>query len=157
MTRFKSLILVSLLLGAAPASQAQQTSDIERVHAANQQFVAAIVARDIKAMDTVWAHEPYTSFIGPLSTAVVVGWEGVRQAWQMRFGQFNRVTISADQPHIRINGEAAWAVGMESIELLRKDGKTLRFNAFVTNVFEKRSGQWLLVAHQSTPVFEPPE
>jgi hypothetical protein len=36
MTRFKSLILVSLLLGAAPAAQAQQTSDIERVHAANQ-------------------------------------------------------------------------------------------------------------------------
>jgi ketosteroid isomerase-like protein len=157
MTRFNSLVLVGLLLGVAPAAEAQQTSDIEHVRAANRQFVAAIAARDINTMDTVWAHESYTSFIGPLSTAVVVGWDGVRQAWQMRFGQFDRVTISTDQAHIRINGEAAWAVGMERIELLRKDGKTMSFDAFVTNVFEKRSGQWLLVAHQSTPVFKPPE
>ena len=157
MTRFKSLILVSLLLGAAPAAQAQQTSDIERVHTANRQFVAAIVARDISAMDTVWAHEPYTSFIGPLSTTVVVSWDGVRQAWQMRFAQFDRVTISMGEPHIRINGEAAWAVGMEKVELLRKDGKTISFDAFVTNVFENKGGQWLLVAHHATPVFKPPE
>jgi len=92
-----------------------------------------------------------------LSTTVVVGWGGVRQAWQMRFGQFDRVTISTETPHIRINGEAAWAVGMEKIELLRKDGKTISLDAFVTNVFEKMGGQWLLVAHQATPVFKPPE
>ena len=157
MRRFYTLILVGLLLGAMPTGRAQQTSDFERVHAASRQFVAAIVARDINAMDAVWAHESYASFIGPLSTTVVVGWDGVRQAWQMRFGQFDRVTISADKPHIHINGEAAWAVGMEKIELLRKDGKTISFDAFVTNVFENRGGQWLLVAHQSTPLFGPPE
>jgi ketosteroid isomerase-like protein len=157
MRGFKSLIVVGLLLGAMPAAQAQQASDLERVRAANQQFVAAIVARDINAMDAVWAHESYASFIGPLSATVVVGWDGVRQAWQMRFGQFDRVAISMDKPHIRINGEAAWAVGMEKIELLRKDGKTMGFYAFVTNVFESKGGQWLLVAHQATPVFNPPE
>jgi ketosteroid isomerase-like protein len=108
-------------------------------------------------MDAVWAHESYASFVGPLSTTVVVGWGGVRQAWQMRFSQFDRVTISTETPHIRINGAAAWAVGMEKIELLRKDGKTISFDAFVTNVFEKMGGQWLLVAHQATPVFKPPE
>jgi ketosteroid isomerase-like protein len=152
--RFNSLVVIGLLLGAMPAAQAQ-TSDLERVHAANRQFVAAIVARDINTMDTVWAHESYASFIGPLSPAVVVGWEGVRQAWQMRFGQFDRVTIAIDKPHIRINGEAAWAVGVERVELLRKDGKTISFDAFVTNVFENKGGQWLLVAHQATPVFKP--
>jgi ketosteroid isomerase-like protein len=123
MRRFNTLIVVGLLLGAMPTAQAQQTSDIEHVRAANRQFVAAIAERDINAIDTVWAHESYASFIGPLSTAVEVGWDSVRKAWQMRFGQFDRVTISTDQPYIRINGEAAWAVGMERIKLLRKDGK----------------------------------
>ena len=99
MSRFNSLIVVGLLLGAMPPAQAQQTSDFEGVHATSRRFVAAIVARDINTMDTVWAHESYASFIGPLSTTVVVGWDGVRQAWQMRFGQFDRVTISADKPH----------------------------------------------------------
>jgi hypothetical protein len=46
---------------------------------------------------------------------------------------------------------------MEKIELLRKDGKTMSFDAFVTNVFENKDGQWLLVAHQATQVFESPE
>jgi ketosteroid isomerase-like protein len=46
---------------------------------------------------------------------------------------------------------------MERVELLRKDGKTMRFEAFVTNVFENKGGQWLLAAHHATPVFKPAE
>jgi len=157
MRRSNSLIVMGLLLAEMPAVQAQQTGDLERVAAASQQFVAAIGARDVNAMDKVWAHESYASFIGPLSTTVVVGWGSVRRAWQMRFVQFDRVTISMDKPHICISGQAAWAVGMERVELLRKDGKTISFDAFVTNIFENKGGQWLLVAHQATPVFKPPE
>jgi ketosteroid isomerase-like protein len=157
MRRFSTLVVIGLLLlGAIRATQAQM-ADIEAIQSASQRFVAAIGARDIAAMDNVWAHESYTSFVGPLSTTVVVGWDGVRQAWQMRFGQFDRVTISMDNPHVRINGEVAWAVGMEKVELLRRDGKTISFDAFVTNVFENKGGRWLLVAHQATPVFRPPE
>jgi ketosteroid isomerase-like protein len=115
--------IVCLFLPVAALAQSQPTTDVELIRGANQQLAAAIEARDINAMDKIWAHETYASFIGPLSTMVVVGWDGVREAWQMRFGQFDRVTISTDQPYIRINGEAAWAVGMERIKLLRKDGK----------------------------------
>jgi ketosteroid isomerase-like protein len=139
--------------GALSEAKAQDASDVERVKAASQVFIAAIAARDIRAMDKVWAHESYATFIGPLSTTVVVGWQGVRKAWEMRFGQFDRVTISLTESHIRINGNVAWAVGVEKVELLRKDGKTLSFDAFVTNVFEKKGGPWLLVSHQATPIF----
>ena len=157
MKRIDTLFATCLLLATISIAQAQQTTDVESIQSATQRFVAAIGARDINAMDKVWAHESYASFIGPLSTTVVIGWDGVRGAWQMRFGQFDRVTISANKPHVRINGQTAWAVGMERVELLRKDGKTIRFDAFVTNVFENKGGQWLLVAHQATPVFQPPE
>jgi ketosteroid isomerase-like protein len=152
---------VSLLtLGASlPLAQdnVQGTSDIDRVNAASQTFIAAIAARDIRAMDKVWAHEPHATFIGPLSTTVVVGWEGVRKAWEMRFGQFDRVTISLAESHVRTNGKVAWAVGVENVELLRKDGMTLGFDAFVTNVFEERDGRWLMVSHQATPMFKEPK
>ena len=151
-----SLLIVGVALCAAGAIspvKAQPTTDMERVNAASQVFTAAVTARDILAMDKVWAHESYTTFIGPLSTTVVIGWEGVRKAWEMRFGQFDKVTISASEPHVRTNGKVAWAVGMEKVQLLRKDGKTVAFNAFVTNVFENHDGRWLLVSHQATPVF----
>jgi ketosteroid isomerase-like protein len=154
-TTVSLLILgVSLPAGNAVGQQkAQQTSDIEGVNAASQVFIAAISARDIRAMDKVWAHEPYATFIGPLSTTVVVGWDGVRKAWEMRFSQFDRVTISSAESHVHTNGKVAWTVGIEKVELLRKDGKTLSFDAFATNVFENRDSRWLLVSHQATPIF----
>ncbi len=46
--------------------------------------------------------------MGPLSTMIVVGWDGVRKAWEMRFGQFDRVTISLAEAHVHSNGRVAW-------------------------------------------------
>jgi len=153
-----SLILgVSLAVSSAVGQHnAQQTSDVEGVNAASQVFIAAIAARDIGVMDRVWAHVPYATFMGPLSTTVVVGWDGVRKAWEMRFIQFDRVTISLAESHVRTNGNVAWAVGIEKVQLLRKNGETLSFDAFVTNVFENHKGHWLMVSHQATPIFREP-
>jgi ketosteroid isomerase-like protein len=151
-----SLLILGLALPAnnvAAQQKARETADIERVTAANQVFVAAIAARDIHAMDQVWAHESYATFIGPLSTTVVVGWDGVRKAWEMRFSQFDRVTISSAESHVHTNGKAAWTVGIENVQLLRKNGDTLKFDAFVTNVFENQDGRWLIISHQATPIF----
>ncbi len=147
----------SLAVGSAAGQQnARLTSDVEGVNAASQVFIAAIAARDIGAMDKVWAHEPYATFMGPLSTTVVVGWDGVRRAWEMRFSQFDRVAISSVESHVRTNGKAAWGVGIEKVQLLRKNGDTLSFDAFVTNVFENRDDRWLIVSHQATPIFRGP-
>lgn len=156
-----AVTLVSLLiLGVAMAPNnalgqqtAQRTSDVEQVNAASQVFIAAIAARDIRAMEKVWAHESYVTFMGPLSTSIVVGWDGVRKAWEMRFNQFDRVTIALAESHVHANGPVAWAVGIEKVQLLRKTGDTLSFDAFVTNVFEKQDGRWLMVSHQATPIF----
>jgi ketosteroid isomerase-like protein len=148
----------AVLRGYAGADQpfvrqaAEATSDIARVNAASQAFVAAISARDIRAMEKLWAHEPDVTFIGPLSTKVVVGWDSVKKAWEMRFSQFDRVTVSLAESHVRSNGDVAWAVGIENIQLLRKDGETLNLEAFVTNVFEKRDGDWRVVSHHAAPI-----
>jgi ketosteroid isomerase-like protein len=151
-----SLLTLGVALPAGKAvgqEKAQQTSDVERVNAASRVFIAAISARDIRAMEKVWAHESYATFIGPLSTTVVVGWDGVKKGWEMRFDQFDRVTISLAESHVHANGKVAWAVGVEKVQLLRKDGGILDFDAFVTNVFEEQDGRWLLVSHQATPIF----
>jgi ketosteroid isomerase-like protein len=163
MNRISNLAVTAvslLILAVAPPvgnavgqEKARQTSDVDRVNAASQAFMAAISARDIRAMDKLWAHESYVTFMGPLSTTLVVGWEGVRKAWEMRFSQFDRVTVSSAESHVHTNGAVAWAVGVEKVRLLRKNGETLGFDAFVTNVFEKRDGLWLMVSHQATPIF----
>jgi ketosteroid isomerase-like protein len=157
-------IAISLVLGfSVPVGQAvgheedQPSSEVEAVSAASQVFIAAIAARDISAIDKVWAHEAYATFMGPLSTTIVVGWDGVRKAWEMRFSQFDRVTISLAEAHIHTNGKVAWAVGIEKVQLLRKDGEVLSLDTFATNIFEKQNGRWLLVSHQATPIFKAPK
>jgi len=104
-----SLLTLGTALPAGKAvgqEKAQQTSDVERVNAASQLFIAAISAHDIRAMEKMWAHESYATFIGPLSTTVVVGWEGVKKAWEMRFDQFDRVTISLAESHFTPMGRS---------------------------------------------------
>jgi SnoaL-like domain len=76
--------------------------------------------------------------MGPLSTTIVVGWDGVRKAWEMRFGQFDRVTISVRESHVHVNGDVAWAIGIEWVQLLRKNGETLGFDAFDKCIREAR-------------------
>jgi ketosteroid isomerase-like protein len=58
----------------------------------------------------------------------------------MRFSEFDRVTVSLAESHVRTNGDVAWAVGIENIQLLRRNGEMLDLDAFVTTVFEKRNG-----------------
>jgi ketosteroid isomerase-like protein len=147
------MLTITLPIGGAVGQQKTQASDVDRVEAASRDFIAAISARDIQAMDKLWAHESYVTFMGPLSTNIVVGWDGVRKAWEMRFGQFDRVTISLPESHVHTNGNVAWTVGIEPVQLLRKNGDTLGFNALVTNVFERHDGRWLVVSHQATPMF----
>jgi ketosteroid isomerase-like protein len=144
---------ITLLTRDAAGQQKAPASDVEGVEAASRVFTAAISARDINAMERLWAHDPYVTFMGPLSTTIVVGWDGVRKAWEMRFGQFDRVTIALAESHVHTNGKLAWAAGIEKVQLLRKTGETVTFDAFVTNVFEEHDGRWLIVSHQATPIF----
>jgi ketosteroid isomerase-like protein len=151
------ILAITLPAGDAVGQQNTQASDMEGIEAASRDFIAAISAREIRAMDKLWAHKSYVTFMGPLSTTIVVGWDGVRKAWEMRFGQFDRVTISLAESHVHANDNIAWAAGIERVQLLRKNGETLGFDAFVTNVFEEHDNRWLMVSHQATPIFREPK
>ena len=148
-----AMLAITLPIGDAVGQQKTRASDVDRIEAASRDFIAAITARDLQAMDKLWAHGSYVTFMGPLNTTIVVGWDGVRNAWEMRFGQFDRVAISLAESHVHTNGEVAWAVGIEKVQLLRKTGETVSFDAFVTNVFEEHDDRWLIVSHQATPIF----
>jgi ketosteroid isomerase-like protein len=151
------MLTTMLPIGRAVGQLESQGRDVQRVEAATKDFIAAISARDIESMDKLWAHEVYATFMGPLCTIIVVGWDGVRKAWEMRFGQFDRVTISLAESHVHVNGNVAWAVGVERVQLLRKNGPTLGFDTFATNVIEKHGDRWLVVSHQATPIFRQPK
>ena len=131
---------------------AQQPSDIEAVKAANTAFYVALSARDVKAMEGLWANKPYVTNIGPVSKSIAVGFE---DAVSKYFGNnFNNVfsAVSASMTstaQLQTDGKLAWVVGTENAKLTFKTGEVREFVKFTTNVFEKDGDRWLMVSHQA--------
>jgi ketosteroid isomerase-like protein len=95
---------------------AEQRSDIEAITAANHAFDSALSARDINAMEKVWAAEPYVIAVHPASKVLIVGWEAVRRSWEGTFDRFAEISVSMKEPKIHVAQNVAWVVGLESVK-----------------------------------------
>jgi ketosteroid isomerase-like protein len=144
-------IAAGILLFAAALSplRGQQPSDINAIKAAHQAFYAALTARDLAAMERLWANKPYIVLIAPSSKAPVFGTAAVKNYWQTAFAAFSNVRASSDIVQGQTDGKLAWIVATEAVEFRTKAGKPIALKTFVTHIFEKEGERWLLVSHQS--------
>jgi ketosteroid isomerase-like protein len=129
-----------------------QSADVEAIKTANQAFYAALSARDLKAMDAVWANKPYVVNIGPKSKTVLVGYDAaVTKYWANAFDFFSQMAASvASIAQIYSDGKIGYVIGTESAKLQpRSGGDPLIFDTFVTNIFEKDGAAWQMISHHS--------
>jgi ketosteroid isomerase-like protein len=146
-----TLAALSLAFSAGKAV-AQQAAELEAVKAASDAFYAAVVVVDDgTAMEKVWAHKPYVTYVGPRSTAIVVGWDAQKQYWVEFNKPFAQRTVALVDAHVHVVGNLAWEIGAESGLAQMKDGATRKADWFVTNVYEKIDGRWLTVSHHVQP------
>jgi ketosteroid isomerase-like protein len=148
------LLTLSTLLVAVSATNAitQPGEDIEGVKAASNRFYQAVeVVDDGTAMERVWAHTPYVTYIGPRSTSIIAGWEAQKKYWVEFNKAFTRRTVSLVDAHIHAVGDLAWEIGVETGQATMKDGTARTVDWMVTNVYEKIGGRWLMVSHHVQP------
>ena len=131
---------------------AQQQTDEEGVLAANIAFDAAISRRDIQVMGMLWAQDAKVVALHPRSRQLDVGWEAVRKSWEQAFERFAELNVQMQQPTVRVNGGSAWVTGVESVQGKRKNGDSVSYSAFTTNVFEKKDGRWVMTMHYTSIV-----
>jgi len=127
-----------------------QSADFEAIKTANQAFYAALSARDLKAMEAVWANKPYVVNIGPRSKTVLVGYDAaVSKYWARSFDFFSQITASvASIAQVYSDGKIGYVIGTESAKLQPKSGgDPLTFDTFVTNIFEKNDAAWQMISH----------
>jgi ketosteroid isomerase-like protein len=141
-----------ILIFGAVNLRAEGRSDIEVVTAANHAFDSAISARDIDAMEKIWAAEPYVIAVHPASKALIVGWDAVRKSWEGTFDRFAEISVSMKDPKIHIAQNVAWVVGVEIVQGKSKNGDAVIFSALTTNMYENRNGRWLMVLHTTSRV-----
>jgi ketosteroid isomerase-like protein len=95
-----------------------------------------------EAMEKVWAHTPYVTYVGPRHTSVLVGWDAQEKYWPEANALFTQRSATLSDQHIHVNGNLAWEVGQETGEQKMKDGRSPKLDYLVTNVYEKIDGKW---------------
>jgi ketosteroid isomerase-like protein len=143
---------ITLALLSPPAPRAEAGAESAAVASANHVFDEALSARDIAAMDTMWVHERYVVAVHPASKTPIIGWAAVRKSWEATFDRFAEISVSMQNPQIRINENVAWIVGVEEIRGKLKKGEAAAFMALTTNIFEKIGGRWLMVVHMTSRI-----
>ena len=109
-----SLSVISALgLTFLPGSAvAQQAADIEGVKAASKAFYVALATLDNgEAMEKVWAHPPYVTYVGPRHKSVLVGWDAQKKYWPEANNLFTQRNVTLSDQHIHVNGNLAWEMG----------------------------------------------
>lgn len=138
-------------LALLPANAIAQQADAE-VKAASKAFYEALAVLDGgAAMEKVWAHTGYVTYVGPRAKSIIVGWDAQKKYWAETDPLFAvRKVVLSDQ-HIHVNGNMAWEMGQEGGESKMKNGAGADPNYIVTNVYEKIGGNWKIVSHHVQP------
>jgi ketosteroid isomerase-like protein len=143
-----STVTVLALMLPLASARAQQ-SDADAVKAAVDTYNAAISARDAKAMDALWAHEPDAILVNPRDKTITVGWDAIKQNWDTVFGSWSSLKVTRTTGTVRVNGGIAWATSLAEVVGTAKDGTALDAPTFESDVFVKRGDRWLLVSHSA--------
>ena len=148
-------VSVFWLAGGSDSAKGQP-SDGDGVRAAASAFYAALNARDIGAMEALWAQDSNPVMIhpsGPFARAPAVGWEAVRQSFAEAWPRFAEWSVRVDDMRVRVG--QGWAVVLATTPVhvkMRGSDAPSDYNALATIVYEKRGDRWLIVhQHVSQP------
>src|SRR5215831_6510177 len=116
----------------------QKAEDVDGVKAASKAFYVALAVLDNgEAMEKVWAHTPYVTYVGPRAKSIIVGWDAQKQYWVETNKLMSQRNVTLSDQHIHVNGNLAWEMGQETGDVKMKDGSTPTTDYIVTNVYEK--------------------
>jgi len=148
--RSRITIALALLIGGVGLNGAQATSDIEAVKGANQSYYAALSARDIHAMEKVWSQSlDDVNVAPPVRPLANMGWATIKKNYETFWSTLDELTVSMENPAIKVEGNVAWVFGTEQAKRRTKDGQVSGGPNFGTSIFVKRDDHWLMVFHQA--------
>ncbi|MPZ99470.1 MAG: DUF4440 domain-containing protein [Dehalococcoidia bacterium] len=114
----------------------------EAVLHANEAFYAALNAKDIVAMEAVWARDAPIACIHP-GWNVLAGSEQVMASWRAILANPNQPRVVSGGERVQVEGEVAVVICREMV-----DGAPLA----ATNVFVRETGAWRMLHHHSSAI-----
>jgi ketosteroid isomerase-like protein len=127
--------------------QRRSDTDSDAVRAANLEFYRAFTARDMAAMDTLWARVATVVCIHP-GWMPLHGRAAVMESWRS-------ILANPESPHVMCHDDQAFLYGDVALVLCEEELPGVRLAA--TNIFVREGDAWRLVHHQASPVFARPD
>ena len=131
----------------APRAAGSGPVDHDAVLFANEAFYRAFAARDLAAMEEVWARHCPVACIHP-GWAPLHGREAVMRSWQGILGNPESPAVACHGARATVFGDSAMVVCFEAVP-----GGFL----VATNLFVRQGAVWKLVHHQAGPTSGQPE
>lgn len=124
--------------------------DSDEILRVNGLFYEALGTRDIDLMDRVWIKDSRSGCVHPGWTALR-NWEAIRQSWESVFDPQDQVDISISNVTVDVRNDVAWVTCLQEMIYIKRE--PVMFNlSQSTNIFEKKSGRWLMIFHHASPV-----
>jgi ketosteroid isomerase-like protein len=146
---FASVLGLCAAVSGGP-SGAQSTPDAAAVRAASKAFYEALATLDDgSAMANIWAKTPYVTYLSPSGSTITVGWDALQKIWADN-SRYTKRNVSLQSSHVHAVGNLAWEMGIETGDVVIKDGTSRRIDANATNIYEFIGGRWLIVSHHAS-------
>jgi ketosteroid isomerase-like protein len=146
--RSRAAVLALGLLGAATGCQSRAASEAA-VRALVDREVAAINARDLKALGEIWAQDDAILMFEVVAPGRFEGWERIGRQWRDFFGQVADLSLKVEAVRVEAGGSLAYVTYDWSLEG-RMGDHALQDRGQATAVYRKGKGGWRLVhAHYS--------
>jgi ketosteroid isomerase-like protein len=124
----------------------------DEVRETAEAFYRAVSHKNLKAIDDVWAHEPYAAVAGR-SGNLGQGWTQVHGYWEKRFRELGDIKVSAKLRNFLCHaiGDVAWLSGTE-IRTITNGEEVRQEELRMTAVLERKGSRWQIVSyHVSEP------
>jgi ketosteroid isomerase-like protein len=115
-----------------------------------EELYRAVTNKNLKAIDRLWAHEPYAAVAGR-SGHMRLGWPNVRGYWEQRFAQLGDVRVVARLRNFNCHavGDVAWLSGTELRAVT--EGESVRHEELrMTAVLERKGSSWQIVSYHAS-------
>ncbi|HEX5854365.1 MAG TPA: nuclear transport factor 2 family protein [Thermoanaerobaculia bacterium] len=123
--------------------------DDTAVSAANLGFYRALEARDLSAMDVVWAHEDAATCVHP-GWHRLEGWTEIRRSFENIFTNSRPWTVSCRDVRVAVVGDLAWVTCAEVIIPFGGDEDEDAARMQATNLFVRTDGEWKMIHHHAS-------
>ncbi len=122
------------------------------LESANSDFYDCFEAGDLDAMAGLWHHGDEVFCVHP-GSEIIVGWGPVRRSWAVIFAAAEHLQFIVTDVRAWRHGDTGTVTCTENILSAASAGGDLGAGkAVATNLFARRGGRWLLVAHHASPV-----